>query len=113
VANVFTAVPGHRPPPPTGAAKLVLPIADLFVKSLVSEPATGTLATAWVTPATLALSAAAVIAALVVLTALVIGHWPALIVVLGALLCLGFAGGAGSVVAVGTGQRRRSKESTR
>ena len=113
MANVFTAVPGHRPPPPVGAAKRLLPIADIFVRSLVSRPATGTLATTWVTPATLGLSAAGVVASLLVVAALVVGQWPGPLVVVVSVLALCFGLGAGSAVVVGVGQRRRTRAAGR
>jgi hypothetical protein len=59
-----------------------------------------------VTRATLALSAAGVIASLLLIAALLTGRWPALLVTAGVLLCLGFGLGNGSVLAVGVGHRR-------
>lgn len=111
MANLLTAVPSQPPPRPAGAANRLVWFADLFMIALVSRPSTGTLRTTWVTPATLALAAASVLAALLVLIALVAGagSWPALLVVIGTPLSVAFGFGAGAVVAVGVDQRRQRR----
>lgn len=111
MANLLTAVPGYTPPPPTGTARRLLPLADIFVGALVSRPRSGTLANTWVTPATMLLAAASVLAALVVMAGLLsgLGQWPGLLIGLGLLPCGGFGTGAFAVLAVGVDQRRRHR----
>lgn len=111
MANVFTAVPQQAPPPPSGAARSVLPLADLFMIAMWSRPATGSLDKTWVTPATLALAAACVAGVIVVLVALVAGvvHWPSAVGALVAIACTALGVGAASVVTVGLDQRRTSR----
>ena len=108
MANVFTAVPPEAPPPLSGAARSVLPLADLFMIAMWSRPATGSLDKTWVTPATLALAAACVAAVVVVLVALVAGavHWPSAVGAIVAIACTALGVGAASVVTVGLDQRR-------
>jgi hypothetical protein len=58
-----------------GPVQLLFPVADAFMIAMVSRPATGSLRTTWVTPATRWLSAAA---ALIALVAVVTLHPPQL-----------------------------------
>jgi hypothetical protein len=111
MANVFTAVPPQAPPPLSGAARSVLPLADLFMIAMWSRPATGSLDKTWVTPATLALAAACVAGMVVVLVALVAGvvHWPSAVGAVVAIVCTALGVGAASVVTVGLEQRRTSR----
>ena len=105
--NVFTRVP-ERPVPPLAAwTRGILRVADLFMVAMWSRPPTGTLATSWVTPATLYMCAtlAAVAAALAVaLLIAAIGGSGAIAVALSVLLLL-LAAGSGAVAAVGVAQR--------
>ena len=109
MANVFTAVPPQAPPPLSGPARAVLPLADLFMIAMWSRPATGSLDKTWVTPATLALAAGCVAGVVVVLVALVAGavHWPSAIGAIVAVGCTALGVGAASVLTVGVDQRRR------
>lgn len=111
MANVFTEVPPQPPPPLRGAAKQLLPFADLFMRSLWSRPATGSLAKTWVTPATLLLAMASCAGVVFVLIALVAGavQWPSGISAIVAAGCTAFGVGAASVVVVGLDQRRKSR----
>jgi hypothetical protein len=58
-----------------GPVQLLVPIADAFMIAMVSRPATGSLRTTWVTPATRWLSTAA---ALIALVAVITLHPPQL-----------------------------------
>lgn len=87
--------------------RLALQAADLFMVLMVSRPATGSLRSTWVTPATLQLTMA------VALVGLPLGAWlalsrvaggPALSVLLGIVVIL-LAAGALSVAIVGIAQR--------
>ena len=111
MANVFTAVPPQAPPPLSGAARSVLPLADLFMVAMWSRPSTGSLDKTWVTPATLALAAACVAGVVIVLVALVAGavHWPSAVGAIVAIACTALGVGAASVVTVGVDQRRKSR----
>lgn len=111
MANVFTAVPPQAPPPLSGAARSVLPFADLFMVAMWSRPATGSLAKTWVTPATLALAAACVVGVVVALVALVAGavNWPSAVGAIVAIACTALGVGAASVVTVGVDQRRNTR----
>lgn len=91
---------------PAGA-RLALQAADLFMVLMVSRPATGSLRSTWVTPATLQLTIA------VALVGLPLGAWlalsrvaggPVLSVLLGIVVIL-LAAGALSVAIVGIAQR--------
>jgi hypothetical protein len=108
MANVFTAVPPQPPPPLRGAAKQLLPFADIFMLALWSRAATGSLAKTWVTPATLLLALASCAGVVFVLVALVAGavQWPSAVEAIVAVACTAFGTGAASVVAVALDQRR-------
>jgi hypothetical protein len=108
MSNRLTAVPSLPPPPLAGTALRVVRLADAFMVAMISRPASGSLRWTWVTPATLLLAAASVVAALIVLAALLagIGQWPGALVFIGTIVCVAFGTGAASVVAVGIEQRR-------
>src|ERR1700680_4829674 len=108
MANLFTKVPDAPVPPPGPLGSAVLPVADLFMLAMFSKPSSGTLRTTWVTPSTYFMTigswlGAAVIAGL--LLSGVIGGITTISIV-GVVICLLFAVGAGSVALVGGGQRR-------
>lgn len=104
----LTAVPQEPPLPPRGAARRLLPVADLFMLVLLSRPPGGTLATTWVTKATLFLAAGCVVGPLVLASAVLagLGHWPAGAVALALAGCAAVVLGAASVLAIGLDQRR-------
>jgi len=93
------------------AARLALPAADLFMVLMVSRPATGSLRSTWVTPATLQLTIA------VALVGLPLGVWLAVSQAVGGKLISGLLGtvvivlaaGALSVAIVGIAQRLRRR----
>jgi hypothetical protein len=110
VPNRWTRVPDGQPPPPTGWGAAALPVADLFMRAMLSRPATGSLRATWVTPATLLLCAATAVGAALVLVACAVGlarggGWPA---ATGTAVCAAIAAGSAAVAAVGLAQRRRS-----
>lgn len=111
VSNRFTRVPEGPVPPLPALVRLLIPPADLFMLAMVSRPATGSLRTTWVTPASLQLGmvvgiVSIALAALLVDRALT-GSGPLAIV--GGLLLLSLAVGAGSVAIVGAAQRQGLK----
>ena len=109
VPNRFTAVPSGPAPELGGIARRVRPVADAFMVAMISRPSGGTLATTWVTPATLWLAAGSAVAA-GALTALLLVTWLSggtALAVVGVIACLAFAAGAVSVVVVAWDQRRR------
>ena len=108
MANILTAVPAAPPPPPRGLAKRLLPAADLFMVALASRPASRTLETTWVTPATMLLAAASLIAALSLAAAAAAGRtqWAAVLVAVTVSGCALVVAGAASVLAVGVSQHR-------
>jgi hypothetical protein len=107
VPNRLTRVPDAPVPELPAAVRLILPLADAFMLAMVSRPATGSLRTTWVTPATLQLSAAAAVISLA-LGAFVLylvtgaGGLPLL---LGGLLLVVLGLGSGAVAIVGITQR--------
>lgn len=107
--KLLTTVPAQPPPAPHGTAKRLLPLADLFMVVLLSRPARGTLASTWVTKATLLLAAGGLVGAVVLASAVLtgLGHWPSGLVALALAGCAAFATGAASVIAVGLDQRRQ------
>lgn len=109
--NVLTAVPPEPPPALRGTARRLLPLADLFMVLLLSRPPAGTLATTWVTKATLLLAGGGLIAAVVLVSAVLagLGHWPAGLVALTLGGSAAFGAGAASVLAVGLDQRRQER----
>lgn len=111
MANLLTAVPADPPPAPRGAARRLLPVADLFMVVLLSRPPAGTLAATWVTRATLLLAAGCVVAPIVLVSALVagLGRWPAALVALAVAGSAALAAGAVSVLTVGLDQRSHQR----
>jgi len=108
MANLFTRVPDGPAPAPGPLGGAVLPVADLFMVAMFSRPQSGTLRTTWVTPSTYWITIGTCIGALVIAALLlsgVIGQITTLSI-LGVIICLLFAVGAGSVAIVGWGQRR-------
>lgn len=108
MANLFTRVPDAPVPAPGPLGAAVLPVADLFMAAMFSKPQSGTLRTTWVTPSTYWMTIVGCIGALVIAGLLlsgVIGRITT-ISILGVVICLLFAVGAGSVAVVGEGQRR-------
>jgi hypothetical protein len=108
MANLFTKVPEAPVPPPGPLRSAVLPVADLFMLAMFSKPPSGTLRTTWVTPSTYFMTIGSCIGALVIAGLLlsgVIGRITTISIV-GVVICLLFAVGAGSVAFVGGGQRR-------
>jgi hypothetical protein len=111
VANRLTRVPEGPVPDLPAAARLALPAADLFMVLMVSRPATGSLRSTWVTPATLQLTIA------VALVGLPLGVWLAVSQAVGGKLISGLLGtvvivlaaGALSVAIVGIAQRLRRR----
>ena len=57
MANLFAHVPSIAPPPLPSPVHLFLPLANLACRLTFSTPPSGSLATTWVTPATLGLAA--------------------------------------------------------
>jgi hypothetical protein len=106
--NRFTRVPDSPAPQPGPLGSAVLPVADFFMLAMFSKPASGTLRTTWVTPSTYWMTVGTSIGALVIAVLLlsgVIGRITTLSIV-GVLICLFFAIGAGAVAVIGGGQRR-------
>ncbi len=106
--NRFTRVPLTPVPAPGGLAAAVLPVADAFMIAMFSKPASGTLRTTWVTPSTFWMALGTFLGALVIGTLLFTGVVGPLttISLVGCLICLLFAVGAGAVAIVGAAQRR-------
>ena len=106
--NAFTRVPDAPVPPPGRLASVVLPVADFFMLAMFSKPPSGTLRTTWVTPSTYWMTLATFVGAVVIAALLLSGVVGSLttISVVGVVICLFFAIGAGSVALVGGGQRR-------
>jgi hypothetical protein len=85
----------------------MLPLADLFMLAMLSRPATGSLRTTWVTPATLYMCAAVALAGVplgVVLVGYGGGGGTRTALALGIIVLL-LAAGACSVAIVGASQR--------
>lgn len=101
--NRLTRVPVGPVPPPRGLVRLVIPLADLFMLGMISRPPSGSLATTWVTPATLQLCVALTVLGIPIAIALaVLGGLAGL---LGGLVLLLLALGSAAVAVVGIGQR--------
>jgi hypothetical protein len=111
VSNRFTRVPERPVPPLPALVRLLIPPADLFMLAMISRPATGSLRTTWVTPASLQLGLVVGVVSLAlaffVLYRGFSGSGP--LVVAGGLLLVGLGIGAGSVAIVGAAQRRGLK----
>jgi hypothetical protein len=108
MANFLTKVPDTPVPAPGPLGSAVLPVADLFMLAMFSRPASGTLRTTWVTPSTYFMTIATSIGAVVLAGLLLSGLIGQIttISILGVVICLLFAVGAGSVAFVGGSQRR-------
>ena len=108
MSNAFTRVPERPVPPLPGWTRVPLRVADLLMVALWSRPPTGTLATTWVTPATLQLCAAVTLVGgllgLGLLFSALAAGGVGLAVGGAALLALALA--AACVVIVGIAQRR-------
>ena len=106
--NVFTRVPDSPVPPPTGFGAAVIPVADAFMIAMFSRPASGSLRTTWVTPSTYWLTLATFLGAVVIAGLLLSGLIGPItgISIIGVVICLLFAIGAGAVAVVGNCQRR-------
>lgn len=111
--NRLTATPQTPVPRPGVLATAVLPLADVFMRAMLSRPQSGSLRSTWVTPATLWLSLAsgALAAALAVAFASGAAAHPSVVAVLAAGLCASFAAGALAVLIVGVDQRGRARVS--
>ena len=106
--NVFTRVPDSPVPPPGRFGSSVIPVADAFMIAMFSKPSSGTLRTTWVTPSSYWLTLATFLGAVVIAGLLLsglIGSVTGLSLV-GVVICLLFAIGAGAVAVVGNCQRR-------
>ena len=106
--NKFTRIPGGSPPPlPAAAAPLVM-LADAFMLLMVSRPATGSLRTTWVTPATfwmgLAIGVAGGVGGALAIARGTADSRTGLVVAGVAVLVL--AAGSGAVAMIGAIQRR-------
>jgi hypothetical protein len=84
-----------------------MPVADFFMLAMFSKPPSGTLRTTWVTPSTYWMTIGTCVGALVIAVLLVSGVIGRLttISIVGVVVCLLFAIGAGSVAVIGGGQR--------
>jgi hypothetical protein len=104
-------VPEGPVPPLPALVRLLVPAADVFMLAMVSRPATGSLRTTWVTPASLQLGLAVGVVSLALGSVLLdrgfTGSGP--LAIAGGLLLLGLGVGAGSVAIVGAAQRRGLK----
>jgi hypothetical protein len=106
--NRFTAVP-EEPVPKLGfLGSVLLPLADSFMKLMFSKPASGTLRTTWVTPATLWLTLVSGIAALGLGIGLAVSsaNGNGGVILAGIVICIAYAAGALAVALVGFDQRR-------
>jgi hypothetical protein len=102
--NRLTRTPADAVPPLPGPARLLIPLADLFMIAMVSRPATGSLRSTWVTPATRWLSVGAVVVALLaVLTLHPVQAWLAALEV---VLLAAVIAGSGAVALVAFFQDR-------
>ncbi len=106
--NAFTRVPDSPVPPPDRFGSAVIPVADAFMVAMFSKPPSGTLRTTWVTPSTYWMTLATFLGAVVIAGLLLSGLVGAIttISIVGVMICLLFAIGAGSVAVVGGCQRR-------
>jgi hypothetical protein len=104
VPNILTRVPAEPVPRLPEWCAVVVPPADLFMVLLLSRPATGSLRTTWVTPATLVLSVATGLTSLVCLAPALAGLGGVLRVAVVLALAL-FAAGSLCVALVGIAQR--------
>ena len=107
MSNRFTRVPERPVPPLPALVRLLIPPADLFMLAMVSRPATGSLATTWVTPASFQLGLVVGVVSLALASFVLYrgfsGSGP--LALGGGLLLLGLGIGAGTVAIVGAAQR--------
>ena len=106
--NALTRVPDAAAPPPGALASAVMPVADFFMLAMFSKPPSGTLRTTWVTPSTYWMTLATFVGAMVIAALLISGVVGSITTmsIVGVVICLLFAVGAGSVAIVGADQRR-------
>jgi hypothetical protein len=108
MSNRLTRVPEDPVPALPALVQLLIPPADLFMRAMISRPVTGSLRTTWVTPATLQLGLLVGVISLALACFAFYrgfnGAGPQSLV--GGVLLLCVALGAGSVAIVGTAQRR-------
>jgi hypothetical protein len=111
MSNRFTRVPEGPVPHLPALLQVFIPPADLFMLAMISRPATGSLRTTWVTPASLQLGlAAGVVSLLLAALALYRGfNGSGLLSIAGGVLLLCVGLGAGSVAIVGAAQRHSLK----
>ena len=85
----------------------MIPVADAFMVAMFSKPPSGTLRTTWVTPSTYWLTLATFLGAVVIAGLLLSGIVGPIttISIVGVVICLLFAVGAGAVAVVGNCQR--------
>ena len=107
-AQRLHARPRPPVPPPSGFGSVVIPVADAFMIAMFSKPASGTLRTTWVTPSTYWLTLATFLGAVIIAGLLLSGLVGAVtsLSIIGVVICLLFAIGAGAVAVVGNCQRR-------
>jgi hypothetical protein len=114
MSNRLTRVPEAPVPALPAVVRLLIPAADLFLLIMISRPATGSLRTTWVTPATLqlgfAVGAVSLVLACVSLYRSIGGS--DLFALAGGALLLILGTGAGSVAIVGVAQRRGLKQAS-
>ncbi|MGA8016638.1 MAG: hypothetical protein WCB85_12045 [Candidatus Dormiibacterota bacterium] len=110
MSNRLTRVPTGAPPSPPAWGSPAVQMADLFMRAMLSRPATGSLRNTWVTPASMVLSLVSGLGAtaLLIVCAAAFVHGGGWGWFAGILLCGGFAAGALSVGEVGLTQRRRT-----
>jgi hypothetical protein len=111
MSNRLTRVPEGPVPPLPALLQVFIPPADVFMQAMISRPATGSLRTTWVTPASLQLGLAVGVVSLLLAAFAVYrgfsGSGP--LAIAGGVLLLGLGLGAGSVAIVGAAQRRTLK----
>jgi hypothetical protein len=108
LSNRLTRVPEGPVPPLPALVQVFIAPADLFMLAMVSRPATGSLRTTWVTPATLQLGWTVGLVSLLLASFALYRSFngSGVLALAGAVLLLGLGLGAGSVAIVGTAQRR-------
>ena len=105
--NRLTRVPDRPVPPLPAAGRALLPLADLMMVVMLSRPASGSLRTTWVTPATVWLAVpTAVLGAAASLIVIAGGGGSGLLALAGGLLLLGLAAGSAAIVVVSLLQHR-------
>jgi hypothetical protein len=103
--NRATQVPDRPVPELPAAGRLLLPLADAFMLLMLSRPASGSLRQTWVTPATLWLCAAMLVAGVPLGVVALASGGGGLRVVAGVVIIM-LAAGSAAVLAVGAMQRR-------